>query len=97
VNAPGVRQAPPQIWPAQIFSAVARGTRGTEHADAQRPQRFAQSIGIELGEHGIARLGMGEPEIQQFTGWQTAAAAPEGNARVRHPAELVPRIVLNHK
>ena len=86
-------QASPQVWALQVGMPVAGRAVQLQHWQPLAGQVLGQCLGVQRQVHGIARLGMGELEIQLRAGRQAGAGAPQGDARRGQAAQFLPGVV----
>ncbi len=85
-------QTPAQIRALQIGVAVGGGAVQQQRRQLALLQRLAQGRVVERQVHGVARLGVGELEIQLGAGRQAGARAAQGDTRRAPAAQLLPRV-----
>ncbi|MNZ83974.1 hypothetical protein D3C78_1027180 [compost metagenome] len=86
-------QAPAEVGALQVGVAVPGGAVQVQAVETERAERLGQRGDIERGMHGVARLGVGELEVELRGGRQAGAGAAEGDARRGQVAQLPPGVL----
>lgn len=88
-----ITQAAAQVRALQVAVAVGGGAVQQQAVTPAFGQLLAQARMVERQVHRVARLGVGELEIQLSTGGNAGAGAAQGNARRGEAAQFQPGVV----
>src|SRR5690606_39011542 len=88
----GFVQAPAQVWALQVELSVGGGAVQAQAIELMLLQRVQQRFAVQRQVHGVARLGVGELEVQLRAGGQAGTGATEGDARRGELAQVLPGV-----